>query len=468
MKPTDLPYQALITDRILEQKRTNIFVPMGLGKTRATLKALDVLQLIDAHPALILAPYRVANSTWPGEARKWDDLSGISVLPLLGTADERKQALRQDSPVYSINFDNLPWLAEQFAGRPWPFRTVVADESTRLKNFRTKQGGKRASAIGALAHSQIDRWVNLTGTPAPNGLRDLWGQTWFVDKGERLGHSYTAFEQRWFHHYSESQPTKDGKWTFKVPIVKPMEHAEREIHARLLDVSMSLNAKDWFDLQEPVVREIKVQLPPRARSLYRQMEKKMFMELDGIGVEALNAASKTNYCLQVAAGFAYVDDEGGWHDIHQAKIDALQSVIEEAAGASILVSYWFKASLQHLQRAFPKGRVLDKNPQTIDDWNAGRIPLLFANPKSAGHGINMAEGGHIIAIYGDWWDFEAHDQILERLGPVRQAQLGPGKEQVVMIYPIIAEDTIDEVVQERHRSKRSTQDLLMAYMKAKR
>lgn len=468
MKANDLPYQPLITDRILDQKRTNIFVPMGFGKTRATLKAIDILQLTEGSPTLVLAPYRVANSTWPEEAKRWDDLDHLTVTPILGTPEERAAALRADTPIFSINDENIPWLVERYAGKPWPFRTVIRDEATRFKGHRLKQGSKRSQGIAKLAFTQIDRWVNLTGTPAPNGLKDLWGQNYFVDQGARLGHSFDAFHQRWFSTYTDKRPTKNGKWTYSVPVTVPREGADAEIHARLADVCMSLDPKDWFDLKEPLVREIRVQLPPKARQLYRDMEKKMFMELDGIGVEALNAAGKTIKCLQIAGGFSYVDDEGAYREIHNAKIEALESVIEEASGASVLVSYWFKPSLARLQRAFPKGRVLDKDPQTIRDWNAGKIPLLFAHPMSAGHGLNMAEGGHIISEYECWWDLETRMQILERLGPVRQAQLGPDKEQVVMVYPIIADDTIDEVVQERHRTKRSTQDLLMAYMKRKR
>ena len=468
MKPNDLPYQPLITDRILDQKRTNIWVPMGFGKTRATLKAIDILQLVENSPTLVLAPYRVANSTWPDESLRWDDTRHLTVTPILGTPEERIRALRADTPVFSINDENIPWLVERFKGRPWPFRTVIRDEQTRFAGFRLRQGTRRAKAIAPLAHTQIDRWVNLSGAPVPNGLAALWGPQWFIDQGKRLGHSFDAFHQRWFSTYPEKRPTKNGKWTFSVPVTVPRPGADAEIHARLLDCSMSLDSKDWFDLREPVVREIKVQLPPKARQLYRDMEKKMFMELDGIGVEAFSAAGKTIKCLQIASGFAFTDDEGGYREIHDAKLQALESVIEEAAGASVLVPYWFKPSLARLQRAFPKGRVLDKDPQTIRDWNAGKIPALWIHPMSGGHGLNMAEGGHIIAPYETWWDADTYGQVLERVGPVRQAQLGPDKEQVVMIYPILAEDTIDEVVQERHRSKRSTQDLLMAYMKRKR
>ena len=181
----------------------------------------------------------------------------------------------------------------------------------------------------------------------------------------------------------------------------------------------------------------------------------MFTELDGIGVEALHAAVNTIRCLQIASGFLFVDGEGGYREILDVKLQALESVIEEAAGASVLIPYWFRPSLARLQRAFPKGRALDKDPQTIRDWNAGRIPALFIHPMSGGHGLNMAEGGHIIAPYETWWDADTYGQVMERVGPVRQAQLGPDKEQVVMVYPIIADDTIDEVVQERHRTKRS-------------
>ena len=460
-------YQVSITNRILDQKRVNVWAFMGAGKSRATLTAISNLQLIDDTPTLIIAPYRVAQSTWPNEAETWDELKGLTVQPLLGTPEERSAALRIDAPVYSINDENIPWLVEQFAKRPWPFKTVIRDESYRFQGFRLKQGSIRAKALKKLAHTQIDRWVNLTGAPAPNGLTGLWGQNWFIDEGLRLGRTFDAFHQRWFRTFNETRPTANGKWTYKVPIIKPMDHAEREIHAALKDVCLAVDPRDYFDIAQPIVREVRVDLPPKARALYRDMEKKMFMELDGIGVEAFNAASKTMKCLQLAAGACWVS-ETEWRDVHDMKLQALESIITEAAGASVLVAYWFKPQLTMLQRAFPKARVLDKDPQTIIDWNAGHIPLMFIQGASAGHGVNLAQGGNILARMDLWWDFDIFAQVAERVGPIRQWQLNPANPKPSFVYPIIANDTIDELVMLRHETKRSTQDLLTSYMKEKR
>lgn len=468
LKIVDHPYQTSITNRILDQKRVNVWAYMGAGKSRATLKAISTLQLIDAAPTLVLAPFRVAQSTWPDECRKWTDLGGLYAQPILGTPEERRAALRIDAPIYTVNDENIPWLVEQFAKRPWPFKTVIRDESYRFQGHRLRQGSVRSKAIAPLAHTQIDRWVNLTGAPAPNGLTGLWGQNWFVDEGKRLGRTFDAFHQRWFRSFNESRPTANGKWTYKVPIIKPMEHAEREIHAALKDVCLAVDPRDYFDIAKPIVREVRVDLPLKARALYRDMEKKMFMELDGIGVEAFNAASKTMKCLQIASAFSFVDDQGAWRAIHDMKLQALESIITEASGAPVLVSYWFKPMLALLQRAFPNGRVFDKDPQTLRDWNEGRIGLMFAHPASAGHGNNLAEGGNILARLDFWWDMDVWDQMAERLGPVRQWQLNPKNPKPSFVYPIVANDTIDDLVLLRHETKRSTQSLLTDYMKEKR
>jgi SNF2 family DNA or RNA helicase len=452
------PYQQLIIDHILDKERCNAFVPMGLGKTISTLKAIETLSLVSDGPTLVLAPLRVAQSTWPDEVKKWG--LDLPVSAVVGNAAQRAQALRSDSAIFTTNYENLPWLIDwyKYNPRPWPFKTIVADEVTKLKGFRTRQGTKRAKALAEVAHKKVDRWIGLTGTPAPNGLKDLWGPMWFVDGGQRLGKSFTAFSQRWF------RTSFDGYG------LEPTENAQKEIQTLISDVCLSLDAKDYFDLKKPITNKIVVDLPHKARQQYRDMEKKMFLELEGhLGpteVEALNAASKTQKCLQLANGAIYTDEARNWTEVHDAKIQALDDIIEEAGGAPVLVAYNFKHDLVRLRAAFPRGRVLDSNPETIRDWNKGKIPILFTHPASAGHGLSLQDGGNIIVFFSVNWNLEEAQQIVERIGPVRQAQSGHNRP--VFIHYILANDTVDFDVMERLETKASVQDILMKAMRRRK
>ncbi|WP_413725378.1 SNF2-related protein [Sodalis sp. RH16] len=451
------PYQDLIIDHTLGVPRSNVWAGMGMGKTVAALTALEDLFMAgsETRPALVLAPLRVARSTWPDEAEKWGHLRNIEMQPIVGTVKERLAALANtNASVYTTNYDNLVWLVEALGDR-WPFGTVIADESTRLKSFRLRQGGKRATALAKVVHKHVRRWMNLTGTPAPNGLIDLWGQAWFIDRGDRLGRTYSAFTSRWFN----SIQFPGQQWS-KLE-VRP--GAQEQMQAALSDVTISLDAADWFDINDPLPNVIRINLPPKARGQYQAMEKEMFLYLDGAGIEAPNAAAKTVKCLQIASGAIYTDDVGNWAEVHDAKIQALDSIIAESGGMPVLVAYHWKHDLTRLLKAFPKGRHLDADPQTLRDWNAGRIPVLFAHPASAGHGLNLQDGGNILVFFSHWWDLEQYQQIIERIGPTRQIQAG--HKRPVFIHYIIAAGTADEMVMERRNSKRKVQDILLEAMK---
>lgn len=459
-KFTPRPYQDLIVDHASQIPRSAVFAGMGLGKTSSTLTMIDNLILAgETQPTLILAPLRVAKTTWPDEARKWSHLSNISVVPIVGGEAERRAALRFDAPVYSTNYENIEWLIDHF-GERWPFANVVSDESTKLKSFRLRQGGKRAQALGKIAHTKIKRFTALTGTPAPNGLGDLWGQMWFIDAGQRLGRTYDSFKQRWF------RPSPDGYGS------TPLPHAQGEIEALLRDVCITIDAKDWFALEEPIVTTIEIELPVKARRLYKDMEKDFFMQLDGHEVEAFNAAAKSQKLLQLATGAVYVDPlvesdsnpkAREWKEVHDVKIQALEDIVEEAAGAPVLVAYHFKSDLARLLHAFPKGRALDADAATIREWNLGNIPVLFAHPASAGHGLNLQDGGNILVYFSHDWNLENRMQILERIGPVRQMQAGHNRP--VFVYNIVAKDTIDEMVIARMEGKATMQELFLQAMK---
>lgn len=458
------PYQKIIVKHILEHKRCSIWASMGMGKTISTLTALESVNLIDdVYPVLILAPLRVATTTWPEEVRKWPHTRHLRVSPITGSAVERTQAAARIADIYTSNYENLPWLIEHY-GERWPFKTVVADESTKLKSYRSRQGGSRAQALGKVAHTKVKRHINLTGTPAPNGLADLWGQLWFIDAGKRLGRSFTAFRDRWFAR------SYDGFG------MTPFKHAQKEIEEALHDVCLTVEAKDWFNLEEPITVPIYVDLPPAARKLYKAMEDELFMQLDGHDVEAFNGAAKTQKLLQLCSGAVYVDpltesDQDSkhsreWKLVHTLKLDALEDIIEEAAGAPVLVAYHFKSDLARLLKRFPQGRALDQSPATQKAWNEGKIPVLFAHPASAGHGLNLQYGGNILVYFSHDWNLENRMQILERIGPVRQLQAGFNRP--VFIYNIIARDSMDEVVIARTESKKAVQDILLEAMKKRK
>ena len=448
------PYQEQMVDHILSNPRTNLFCPMGAGKTLAVLTALDHLSLLeDTFPVLVDAPLRVAKSTWPDEIQKWAHLRHLTVSVITGNIQQRWKALDTDADIVCINYDNLVWLAEACGDR-WPFKVIVADEATRLKGFRTRQGTQRAKALARYAHA-TPRYIGLTGTPAANGLQDLWALAWFVDKGQRLGLTFKAFTDRWF----QSIATTAG-----FTMIKPLAHAQREIEDKLKDICLSIDLKDYINMKEPVVNTIAVELPKAAQKIYRDMEREMFAELSKEkDITAFNAAAKTMKLLQISNGAVYTDEAGNWEDIHQAKLDALESIIEEAAGMPVLVAYHFKSDLARLQKRFRSGRVLDADPKTIRDWNAGKIPVLFAHPASAGHGLNLQDGSNILAFFSLNWNLEERLQIIERIGPARQAQAG--HDRPVFIHNIIAKDTIDELVLARVEGKRDVVDLIMEAMR---
>jgi SNF2 family DNA or RNA helicase len=456
-------YQQAITRHILDTGRCNVWSGMGTGKTVATLTAIDALLNVlgvDTR-VLVVAPLRVAKTTWPDEVRKWHHLRQLTIAPAIGTPIERRAAVHSKAQIVTINYDNLAWLIEEIGVDNWPFGIVIADESTKLKNFRLRgQGTKRAGALGRVAHTMTSRFVNLTGTPAPNGLMDLWGQAWFVDAGVRLGRTFTAFKDRWFE---SGRPHPNAHYVE----VRPRDYAQKQIEKALGDVTITVNAADYMDLPPLITNDIKVELPGELMAQYRELEKEMFLKIEEDEIEAANAAVLSMKCLQFANGALYTDEKNtAWAELHDLTIDALADVIEEAAGMPVLVAYHFKSDLARLKKAFPQGRELDAKPKTQADWNAGKIPILFAHPASAGHGLNLQDGGNILAYFGLWWNLEEHMQILERIGPTRQKQSGHNRP--VFVHRIMVKGTVSELVALRLDSKRSVQDILLEAMKEKK
>lgn len=444
--------------------RCMLLARMGMGKSSAVLSAVNDLLIFGmARKVLVIAPLRVARSTWPEEAAKWAEFEHLKVQPIIGTADERKLALRNNkADIYSINYENLPWLVEQL-GEHWPFDTVVADEATKLKSFRLHQGGKRAAALSQVAHKKVRRWINLTGTFVPNGLADVWGPTWFVDQGRRLGSSFSAFENRWFGYRRAAEAVNAHKNRIQ-RVVFP--HAQKEIMEKISDIALAFNPKDWFDIKLPVVVPVYVDLPPAVKTLYRAMEREMFMHLKGYDIEAFASSGKVIKTMQLANGAVYTGsdedverDVSHWVEAHDEKLQALESIVEEAGGEPVLVAYHFKPDLVRLKARFPQGRHINTK-RDEDDFKAGLIPVAFVHAQSIGHGVDGFQNVcHIIVFFALWWALEEHDQLIERIGPMRQVQAGFDRE--VVVYQILARGTVDEEVAKRLVDKRRVQDATM-------
>lgn len=452
---TPRPYQEIAAQFLIDTPRCALWAGMGMGKTSTALTTLDLIETAGerAFPALVLAPKRVARDTWPNEQKKWAHLKGLKLAAIVGDEKQRLAAMRSGADIFTSNYEQLPWLIDRL-GERWPFRVVVADESTRLKGFRISQGGKRAQALSKVAHKPT-RWINLTGTPAPNGLIDLWGQTWFLDFGQRLGNTYTAFRDRWF------QRGYDG---FSQ---KPMPHSFDEVQDRLKDICLTLDPKDWFDIQEPITQQIRVNLPPAVMKKYHELETTLFTELMcGTEVEAFNAMALTGKCLQLANGAIYTDDRGAWAHAHDAKIEALESVLAESGGMPLLVAYEFKSDKARIIKHFGKQVAELDKAEGFKRFMAGDAAIGVAHPASMGHGIDgLQDVTNILVRFGHNWNLEQRLQMLARIGPVRQEQ--SGHKRPVFVYDIVAARTIDEDVLERHVGKMDLQDVLLQSMKRK-
>jgi hypothetical protein len=460
------PIQLPMVNFIRSTPRCGLFAGMGTGKTSAAFFVIDIMMMLDEldlkHPALVIGPARVAKDTWIDERDKWTQFQDIVVIPLCGTPEERLKKLKIPAHVYTISYELLPWLVEYWMAK-WPYKTVIADELERLKGFREKShgtnlrsdksgaSGKRAHAIGRVAHNLTDRWINMGGTPAPAGLKDLWGSTWFLDRGERLGRTFTAFKDRWFRL----------RWSGQG--IEPLPFAEREIHTALADICLTVDPADYYDLKKPRINNIKVHLPPRARTLYQKLEKEMFIELEsGAKINALTAAGLTNKCLQLANGAMYTDYPA-WEEIHRAKLDVLESCVSESGGMPLLVQYSYKSDKARILKAFRRS-VDISTPRGLAAFKAGDADLGVAHPGSMGHGIDgLQYVTNQLVRLGHVWKLSETMQFLERIGPMRQFNAGLHRE--VAIHNLIAEDTLDEDVLDAHENHRSVQDALLRAMK---
>ncbi len=464
---TPRPFAGLVTDHFAEHPRCALWAKPGMGKTVLTLNHLEIAYNVwgDTEPTLVVAPLRVARDGWAKESSKWAHLKGFEVVPITGGPEERKAALRRDAPVFTVSYDSLPWLVDHLeeTSRASMFRRVVADEAHRLKGYRVKQGAARAQALGRFAHTHVKEFIELTGSPSPNGLKDLWGPMWFLDAGTRLGLSYSAFEERWFA-YKRVRDAISHK-TGILPVIMPF--AERQIHEAIADLCLSLDPRDWFDLEDPIVNIIEVDLPLSARSKYRELERELFLQLGDAEVEVHNMAMLSGKCLQLANGAIYLDAErygkGTWIAIHDEKIDALATLAEATNEDPLLVVYLFRSDLERMRKQWPD--LLDlADAGDLERAKAGEGKIWAAHPQSVGEGVDgLHEWCNNVVFFGQTWRLDWHDQILERVGPMRQLQAGTGKN--VFLHYIVARGTVDEAAVARRHGKMTVQEALTSYVK---
>lgn len=397
-----------------------------------------------AERMLVIAPKRVAESTWAAEAAKWDHLSHLRVSLILGPRSEREAAAERDADVYVINRENTQWLVDNWRGR-WKWDTVVLDELSSFKNPRAK----RFRALRTVM-PQVGRVYGLTGTPAANGLMDLWAQVYLLDRGERLGSTIGEYRTRFF------TPDKRNGWV--VYSYKPREGAADEINALISDICVSMSSRDWLELPPVMHNDVPVSIPPESMERYREMETEYATELAGGEVTAANAAAAMSKLLQLAAGFAY-DSDGRPLWTHTAKLDALEETIQ-AAGGPVLVFHNFRAerdaALERLGGSF-RTRAL-RSDSDVEAWNAGRVDVLLAHPASAAYGLNMQEGGRHIVWMSPTWNLELYSQANARLH--RQGQTGP-----VVVSRLLAPGTADTAVAAALKRKDGAQKALLGALR---
>lgn len=439
-------YQQYATDFIIKNPTAAVFLEMGLGKSVIALTAILELCLerFEISRVLVIAPLRVARDTWPAEIQKWDHLKDLTYSVAVGTANERRAALRQKTFVHIINRENVQWLIED-SGIPWQYDMVVIDE---LSSFKSHQSKRFKSLMKA--RPGIRRMVGLTGTPSSNGLMDLWSEFRVLDMGKRLG--------RFITHYREQFFEPDRRNGMQVFSYRPRAGAEREIYRRIGDITISMRSADYLKMPECVMNTVPVKLNSTEFEVYEEMESKMVTELDGVEIDAVNAAALTGKLCQLANGAIYTPD-GNTVFFHERKLDALEDLIEGANGKPVLVAYWYKHDLARIQERF-KVREL-KSSKDITDWNAGKIPVAVIHPASAGHGLNLQAGGSTLIWFGLTWSLELYQQTNARLW--RQGQ----QAETVVIHHIITRGTVDEDVMQSLSEKDRSQAALMRAVRAR-
>ncbi len=448
MKYVPHNYQEMAIQKIIDTPKCGLFLDMGLGKTSATLTAIDRLMYeeFEINKVLVIAPLRVADNTWSTECNKWDHLHRLRISKVLGNQKQRRAALAKDADIYIINRENVVWLCNElsFLGG-WDFDMVVIDELSSFKSPKALRFKNLRKYIPLSA-----RVVGLTGTPAPNGLVDLWSQIYLLDSGERLGKTVGAYRDRFFNSH---QITSNGICKYE-----PKTGASEKIQELISDICISMKAEDWLEMPERIDNICAVEFDEKEMALYEQFERESYLEFLQGEIVALNAAGLTNKLLQFANGAVYTEDKG-YIRTSDKKLGRLEEIVEDAGGKPILCFYSFKHDYERIKKKFPKAVKLDTS-EDIENWNAGKINLLLAHPASAGHGLNLQAGGNIIVWFGLTWSLELYQQANARL--YRQ-----GQEHSVIIHHLITSGTADEQVLASLQGKKDVQEQLLQALKAK-
>ena len=452
MKFVPHSYQRYAIERILQDNSLGLFLDMGLGKTVITLTAINDLKFNRwaVSRCLVVAPKKVAEATWSHEAEKWDHLRHLKIVPVLGSLKKRVQALHTPGDIWVINRENVPWLVEYFRNN-WPFDMVVLDESSSFKNPQSK----RFKAM-KLVMSRIARLVLLTGTPAPNGLEDLWAQIYLLDAGERLGRTISSYREAFFTQDYARPGQMYRTYT-------PQQDAESRIRAAISDICVSMKSEDYLELPDYIESTVPVALDAKAKRAYDKLEKEMLLEVDTQLVTAQSAAVLNGKLLQLCSGAVY-DSTGEVVDIHDCKLEAFLETIEQLNGEHALVFYWFKHEADRLTKALAKTDKVVRVYQGPEDekaWNAGEVDILLAHPVSCGYGLNLQAGGHHAIWFGyPNWALEIYQQANKRLH--RQGQKHP-----VICHHLVVQGGMDEDVIAALHDKGDTQESLMQALKAR-
>ncbi len=444
-------YQAYCIDRVVSNPSVGLFLDMGLGKTSITLSAIRELKYnrFQVHKVLIIAPKKVAEGTWTKERDKWDHTKLLRISLVLGAKAKRIKALHTPADVYIVNRENTGWLVDYYRN-DWPFDMVVLDESSSFKSHKAK----RFKALKSVM-PHIKRMVALTGTPSPNGLGDLWSQVYLLDGGERLGKSFHGFRERYM------EPDKRSRE--RVFSYKAKDFAEESIKAKISDICISMKADDYLELPDIIYQENPVVLDDKAMAKYRELERKMLVEIDDMTVvDVASAAALSNKLLQLGNGAIY-DEFKDIHEIHDCKIEALHELLEELEGQPVLVFYNYQHDLKRIRESLSGSKKTIKQLKTTDDedaWNRGEIDILLAHPASTAYGLNLQEGGNHVIWFGLTWNLEHYQQANKRLH--RQ-----GQSEKVFIHHLVSQGTRDEDVMTALEGKGDVQEELLRSLKAR-
>lgn len=438
-------YQNYAKDFILAHKVSALFLDCGLGKTITTLTAINELMYdsFEISKVLIIAPLRVAQSTWKEEIEKWDHLNLLRYSIAVGDEKERLKALKQNSDIYVINRENVDWLVTK-SGIEFNFDMLIIDE---LSSFKLHTSKRFKSLLKIRPY--FERVVGLTGTPSSNGLMDLWAEFRVLDLGERLGRYITHYRNEYF-----LPDKRNGAVIFSY---KPQPNAEERIYRRLADMTISMKSIEYLKMPELILNELEINLDEEDQIKYKKFKKEMVMTIQEKEIDAINAASLSNKLIQLANGSIY-DEDKKFYVVHNKKLDELEEIIESANGKPVLVAYWFKADKERIEKRFKVREI--KTADDIKQWNMGMINLALIHPASAGHGLNLQSGGSTLVWFSLTWSLELYQQTNARL--YRQ-----GQKDTVVIYHLITKNTIDEDIMKSLKRKDRIQEALMRAVKAR-